>query len=404
MRTLSLVTAVKSFSTSSRRQSINKCLNLIHRYQRLISYLRMATWSPTLEGFRTVFRRPALSLAEVIWRWSFGLAACILCSLALLEYLNTLPVSNFDLLLLRTAHPLLVAQAFSHILQGSALRLAYTCVILFSALTVLWIALAAFGRGATLSPLLQYIRQRARSFLPESIAEAVALNAAAPALSSFRSHMRSLIGLHFLRAALALAACAAFIGAVIVTGFASPKNHPHPGMVFLLSSILTLLVWILWSSVSWFLSTASIFVVREDDDTFGALSAAADLFREHFGPILAVSSWFAGAHLVLLVVAASAVSFPLAFVRVVPPGLVLCAVLIFTLAYFAAVDALNIGRLAAYVAILEAPPVSKTSPSPLLGTPSGPQAPMSPVQLESACVDQDETILSDIPGPANSGL
>ena len=143
-------------------------------WQRLISYLRMATWSPTLEGFRTVFRRPALSLAEVIWRWSFGLAACILCSLAFFEYLNTLPVSNFDLLLLRTAHPLLVAQAFSHILHGSALRLASTCIILFSALTVLWIVLGSHRSSATLSPLLQYIRQRARSFLPESIVEAVA--------------------------------------------------------------------------------------------------------------------------------------------------------------------------------------------------------------------------------------
>ena len=365
----------------------------------------MATWSPTLEGFRTVFRRPALSLAEVIWRWSFGFATCILLSLAFLEYLNTLPVSSFDLLLLRTGHPLLIAQVFSHILHGSALRLAATCIILFSALTVLWIVLAAVGRGATLSPLLQYIRQRARSSFPESSVETVApINHARPAPISFRNHMRSLIGLHFLRAALALAACAAFIGAVIVTGLASPKNHPHPGMVFLLSSILTLLVWILWSSVSWFLSTASIFVVRGDDDTFGALSAAADLFREHFGPVLVVSSWFGVAHLVLLVVASSAVSFPLAFVRVVPLGFVLCAALIFTLAYLAAVDALNIGKLAAYVAILEAPPVSKTLSPPLLGTPSGLQAPMSAVQLESASVDRDETILSDIPSPADSGL
>jgi hypothetical protein len=363
----------------------------------------MATWSPTLEGFRTVFRRPALSLAEVLWRWSFGWAVCILCSLAFFEYLNTLPVSNLDLLLLRTAHPFFVAQAFSHILHGSALRLASTCVILFSALTVLWIALAAFGRAATLSPLLQYIRQRARSFFPENIVEAVAArNPDGPAL--FRNHMRSLIGLHLLRAALALAACTAFIGAGIVTGFASPKNHPHPGMVFLLSSILTLLVWILWSSVSWFLSTASIFVVRENDDTFAALSAAADLFREHFGPILAVSSWFAVAHLVLLVVAASAVSFPFAFVRVVPLAFVLCAVLIFTLAYFAAVDALNIGKLAAYVAILEAPPVTRPLSSPLLAIPSGGEPPVSAVQLESACVDQDEAILSDIPRPADSGL
>ena len=58
----------------------------------------MAAWSPTLEGFRTVFRRPSLPLAEVMWRWSFGAAACVLLGFGFLEYLDTLPVSNIDLL------------------------------------------------------------------------------------------------------------------------------------------------------------------------------------------------------------------------------------------------------------------------------------------------------------------
>ena len=68
----------------------------------------MAAWSPTIEGFRSIFRRPALPLAEVAWRWSFGAAAFVLVGLGLLEYLNTLPVSPTDLLMLRTGHPVLV--------------------------------------------------------------------------------------------------------------------------------------------------------------------------------------------------------------------------------------------------------------------------------------------------------
>src|ERR1700681_1061400 len=31
--------------------------------------------SPTLEGFQVMFRLPVLGLAEIAWRWSFGLGA-----------------------------------------------------------------------------------------------------------------------------------------------------------------------------------------------------------------------------------------------------------------------------------------------------------------------------------------
>ena len=124
----------------------------------------MSSWSPTAEGFRTMFRRPALSLAEVSWRWSFGAAACVLLSLGFIAYLDTLPVDGTDLLLLRTGQPALIAKAFSHILHGSALHVALASVVLFSALALLWILLASVGRGSTLLTLLDYIRGRALHF------------------------------------------------------------------------------------------------------------------------------------------------------------------------------------------------------------------------------------------------
>src|SRR5262245_27296691 len=82
----------------------------------------MAAWSPTLEGFRAMFRRPSLSLAEIIWRFTFGAAACVLLGLAALAYLDTLPVTRTDLVMLRTGHPVLVSRAIAHIFHGSALR------------------------------------------------------------------------------------------------------------------------------------------------------------------------------------------------------------------------------------------------------------------------------------------
>jgi hypothetical protein len=358
----------------------------------------MAAWSPTLEGFRAMFRKPSLPLAEVIWRWSFGAAACVLLGLALLAYLDTLLVSNTDLTMLRTGHPVLVSQAVSHIFQGSALRVLVAGMILFLALAFLWIVIASVGRAATLGPLLAYIRDRAHTSGRGRNLTSSQVPEPPPSEAVIESHVRSLAGLHFLRVALGLAACTGGVGALILAGLASTKTNPRPGLVFLLAATMMFLIWALWSSLSWFLAAAPLFVVREGKDTFAALLETVILFRRRTGPVLSVGTWFGAAHLVLLIAASSVVTFPLAFASLVPPGLVLAAILLLTLAYFAIVDALYMGRLAGYAAILEAPPPPLPPPPPPPPMPAlSIQQSAFSIQPESAMVDQSETILSDKP-------
>src|SRR6266478_3644587 len=291
----------------------------------------MATWSPTLEGFRTVFRRPALPFAEVLWRWCFGAAACVLLGFGFIEYLDTLPVSSVDLLFLRTRHPLLISQPISRIFRGSGLRFVLAAVLLSTALAVLWIVLASLGRAATLVPLLKYIRKRARQWQPADTGVADPGCETCPPL-----RLRSLAGLHFLRAGLALAACASGMAALILASFNSTNEHPRPVLVFFLT------------------------------------------------------------HLVLFVLATSVAAFPLSFAGALPIGFVLAVVFGLTLAYFAIVDTLYVARLAGYVAILEAPPppvaVLPSAPEAMLPR-TGPST--SNIQTGMAMVDQDETILSD---------
>lgn len=366
----------------------------------------MAAWSPTLEGFRTLFRRPAVALAEIAWRWSFGAAAWVLVGLCILEYLDTLPVSNFDRVLLRSHNPTLVFEALAHIFHGSIPRLVLASVVMFSALVLLWILVASFVRGVTLEAVVEYIRQRAAdaqaglpgaggTTLPVPSSVAVAGGDA----TSGVWHQRSLTGLHFLRAGAALSAGASGLGGLILASFASSKTEPHPGLVAFLALAILSLVWLVWSSLCWFLSLASIFVVRQGKDTFAAVAAAVDLTRDRVGPVMAVGTWFGLAHLVLFIVASSAVTFPLAFAQILPIGYVLIAVLLLTLAYFAIVDSLYIGRLAGYVAILEAPALPRTAPVAggwTSGVPSSQQSTPS-VPCENPTVDQDELILSDQP-------
>jgi hypothetical protein len=356
----------------------------------------MAAWSPTIEGFRSIFRRPSLPLAEVAWRWSFGAAAFVLIGLGFLEYLDTLPVSRTDMLMLRTGHPVLVSNAISHIARGSGFRLVMAFVFLFSTLVILWVLVASIGRAATLDTLITYIRKQARAALNQ--VPGVAIDAVPPTSevvgppSGWR--LRSLAGLHFLRAALALAACAGCLGALILAGFASSKTNPQPALVFFLALTLTLLVWMAWSSVSWLLSLASIFVVGQGQDTFGALSSSVALCRDRFGPVAAVGTWFGLAHIVLFFLATSVVTFPLAFAQVLPVPMVLTAVLLLTLVYFAIVDTLYIGRMAGYVAILEAPTIPAPAISSEGAVVSTQQSALS-IQPQTAMVDQEELIVSD---------
>jgi len=88
---------------------------------------------------------------------------------------------------------------------------------------------------------------------------------------------------------------------------------------------------------------------------------------------------------------------------------VLIAVLSLALVYFAMADSLYIGRLAGYVAILEAPPtpppIPTTAPA-MQFPPAGISGSAHPSALgmaaENAMVDQDETILSDVDRPAGT--
>ncbi|MGO9088640.1 MAG: hypothetical protein ACLQBK_25830 [Candidatus Sulfotelmatobacter sp.] len=353
--------------------------------------------SPTAEGFRAAFRRPALTLGEITWRWVTGATAAALLFFGLFELLDTLPVTSGDLLFLRTRHPYLVAQAIAHIFRGSLGRAMMAGLLAVLMLGLLWIVAASLGRIATVRSLLDYFFRN----LPRSSGGASAEGAAAEAASKVSTNLNSfdaLTRLNFLRAAVALAAMFGFVGAAILAGFASPDADPSPGLAFLLFLPLAGLICLAWWSLNWLLSLAGLFAVRDGEDALGSISAAVSFCRERTGAVFAVSTWTGLAHLVAFVGATTVISMPLGFAGVLPWRLVLLGVLLVTLAYFVLADWLYMARLAGYVCIAEMPeallaplPPSQTLTPP----PGGLQAtPSPPIQTT---IDRDETILSDVP-------
>ncbi len=348
--------------------------------------------SPTVEGFRAAFRRPLLTLAEIMWRWTAGATAAALMLFGLSEYLGTLPVTNGELLFLRTRQPYLVGEAIAHILRGSLNRAVMAGIVGAFLLGTLWIFAASVGRITTVRALLDYFRRNGGALdggVRNNGERDVASNVSTKSLSA-------LVRLNFLRASLALATLFGFLGAAILAGFASPEADPQPALAFFLFLPLAVLIWLVWGALNWLLSLAGMFAVRDGEDAAGAISAAVTLCRERTGPVAAVSFWTGLAHTVAFVGATSVASMPVGFVAVVPWRLVVLAMLLVTLAYFALADWLYLARLAGYVCIAEMPeaafaplpPASRAVPPPIAAP---------PVQTT---IDRNEPILSDLPNLA----
>jgi hypothetical protein len=335
--------------------------------------------SPTAEGFRAAFRRPSLTLAEIVWRWTAGATATALFFFGLFEYLSTLPVTNGELLFLRTRHPYFVAEALARIVRGSLNRVVLAGIFAALMLSALWIVAASVGRIATVRGLLDYFRR----------------DVAGSVSTSDRVTLPALLRLNFLRVAVALAAGFGFVGATILAGFASPAANPQPGVAFFLFLPMAALICWIWWSLNWLLSLAGVFAVRNGEDAVGSLVAAVALCRERTGPVFAVSTWTGLAHLTVFVGATTVVSMPLGFAGFLPWRLVFIVVMLLTLAYLAVADWLYMARLAGYVCIAEAPEalLKPLPPAPL------PTPPIAGPPLQTT-IDRDERILSDLPNLA----
>jgi hypothetical protein len=366
----------------------------------------MSRISPTLEGFRAAFRRPSLTLAEISWRWTVGATATALVGFSLLEYLDTLPVSGGDILLLRTRQPILIGQALGHIFRGTAPRIVLAELVAAVALTCLWMFAASMGRATTVRSLIAYFVERRKS----AIGDEESVSVADPAAESRNgSPLGSLLRLNFLRAAVALAAILGLAGALILVHLVStslstdtasagvtsanspPPANPGGGIAFLLFFPLAGLIFVAWSTLNWVLSLAGVFAVRDGDarkDALGAISAAVTFCRERSGAVFAVSTWTGLARLTIFVVATTVVSLPLSLAQIVPARVLLAAVVLITVAYFAVADWLYIARLAGYVCIAEMPEELLAPPAP------------EPLPAPRTTIDRDEPILSDVPNLA----
>jgi hypothetical protein len=321
----------------------------------------------TIEGFRTIFRRPSSGFAELAWRWSFGAALLATLAFLLTEYFDTLPVNRTEMLLLGTHQPSLIAQAIAGIFRGTAPRFFTAIAALAFSMGLVWICIGSVARIAIVRSLISYFDTEASR--------------------ARRANLRAIVGLNTFRFAVT---CAAGVGCLALGPLAiAAKTELSPAAAFFTTTALTCLVFAAWAAVNWFLSLATIFAARGEVDTFAAIGAAAHLCASRFGAVLAPGTWFGLLHGAAFCIAGVLSFFVLALSAGLPEGGVLLALAV-ALAYFAIADFLYAGRMAAYIFLIEGldtlPVAAALAPSPSLRPPP-----------EQTRVDPDELILSDFP-------
>jgi hypothetical protein len=305
--------------------------------------------SPSMRGLRFVFRQPILGLAEIAWRWTSATIAWLLFCFLGFEYLDSLPVTKGDRLLLGSGVPSLALGALERILLSGSTRFLLAFAICLIAVCITWVFAASAGRAATLRVLLE---QAAHDYTLEKSA-VLADDAQGSLAAPSRLISSTVVLLHVCRAALLLGTLSALFGAVIVAGLAASDHDPHPGTAVLLFLFLSGAIAILWYGLDWLLSTAPIFAIRDGESTLGAISGAATFVGQNFGALVRSSGVFGAIHLVIFFAATSLVSAPLAMARIFPPATILLSIFVLTLLYFVLIDFLRVARLAAYICMAD---------------------------------------------------
>ncbi len=265
-------------------------------------------------------------LTEILWRWSFGVIACLFLFFNGLALLGSVPASDSTTNAWRSHDPALMAFTALHIVHILGVKVLVSAIVLPIFVALLWAVLASLGRGVTVKRLR-------------------------PAVTPLG--FRSLLALHCLRALIAwlafLALCAA-IGVVIWIAIHGDK--PDLFLFYALAVPSVLVISCLWLAVNWRLTLAGIFG-SNGKSILGAMRQAKQVIRAQSADFGGISLIFLLLRLVALLIAFSAIGIPSGMMKTSPDAYA-ALVAVVLLAYFAIGDFLYVSRMASYVALAAA--------------------------------------------------
>ena len=308
-------------------------------------------------------RAPASVLAEIAWRWTFGIAFWAVLYYSFREYFATIDISPAEYALLKSLQPYTWMAITARVMLAIITGLRQMGLIIIPALSILWVALATLGRAATVRGLAD---------------------------SEPRTNWLSTVGLHVFRVALAFAAFFAYFGCGILIDAIAGDPSQHFAAVFLLATLALFAIALLWGVINWYFSLAAIFTVRDHAGFVGSLREANALYSRETNSF--VSSGFGfGVIRTVLVIAVTIVSLLIAgryWATHLRATIALLAAI--SVGYFAVADALNLWRLASYISFSE--------PEPEPPVVAAPEPPVQPVTEPEALTEPGVAV--DQPAPS----
>jgi hypothetical protein len=274
-----------------------------------------------------VWRDPALFLVEILWRWSFIIAACLLIVSVGAILLGPLHVGNAWESASRSRDP----QRMGQLLLGVALLLGARTIMIAAlvvpqAIALLWSIFSALGRFVTV--------RRLRA-----------------SLTSLR--FRSLLALQLLRGFISWFSLILLVAAILgETLIATRGSQPDLVLFYVMMTPTVVLIAAFWLVCNWYLSLAAIFG-RQEHTFRGAIRQARQTVRLQRSDFAGTGFVFLLIRIALLLVVVAICGLTSGMAGTAPQNY-FALLMVVLLAYLAVAYFFYMSRMAAYLALAAA--------------------------------------------------
>src|SRR5689334_42150 len=282
--------------------------------------------NPITQGLRSVAHDSVIFLVEILWRWSFGLLACLLVFAVGLMLLGPLPIGDSWTTAWSSRDPRRIGGMIFITLSLLGNKTVIAAIAVPILIALLWTILSALGRNITVK------RLRA-------------------GVTSLR--FRSILALQLLRAFFTWFCAVLMIAAIVGEALIAIRgSKPDLFLYYLMVVPSVLLISSLWLVINWYLSMAVLFG-REGQSFRGAFRQARQTVRLQRSDFAGTGFVFLLFRIVVLLVAVAICGLTSKMAGSAPQTY-FTLVMIVSLAYFVVSDFLYMSRMAAYLALAAA--------------------------------------------------
>jgi hypothetical protein len=270
-----------------------------------------------------VFGRPLLTVAEIGWRWLFGVPLLLVCTEQAQRIMTALPPASTGLASLDSQNPWVAAVQLAGVWDQYEPHVAAVLGGLAPAFAIAWVVLSGLGRGLVLKMIEPRLRYRPLGMI---------------GLQASWLALLALIGWAWFRSI-------EWVAATHIT----PNGEPDLVGYSIWVIFLSLGFFTLWALVSWPLSVAPMLMLLESRSAPSALGQSLRLGRGLTSKLMEINLVMGIVKLALIVLAMVFSAAPLPFSDQLGPGAMRLVWIGATVFYLVASDYFHVVRLKSFV-------------------------------------------------------